>query len=113
MRFNLPRSENRLILHHNCRRLHYSKALLHKEEEDHGPNQHPHYDHPLLHSMFSHRLRIEDRNFKALFQGGRGVEIRAGGGKKDQNGGIRSFRHHKRPYRKTIPVCPQVHHNSE
>ncbi len=42
---------------------------------------------------------LEDRNFKALFPGGRGVEIRAGGGKKDQNGGIRNFRLHKRPYR--------------
>ncbi len=44
-------------------------------------------------------LEPEDKNFKALFPGGRGVEIRAGGGKKDQNGGIRNFRLHKRPYR--------------
>ncbi|MDP7384850.1 MAG: hypothetical protein QF593_02335, partial [Nitrospinota bacterium] len=56
--------------------------------------------------------QLEDKNFKALFPGGRGVEIQTGGGKKDQNGEIRSFQQHKWPYRtpqgETIPVFPQV-----
>ncbi len=49
-------------------------------------------------NIYSCSREAEDKNFKALFPGAGAT----GGGKKNQNGGVRSIRLHKRPYRKTI-----------